>query len=298
MQSASPEPDGLGFDPANDDHRSEGGSVSIVHLVGAEAGSAADLGLPIAAEPADGAAFPAASRQGLDDPQPPQHVAAAAAPVSGRLGLDGVDLDQLLRDRPDVLQSYYSGYYGSGNDPHSHAWEARVGGTSLQDYAAHWYRAYGITEGYSQAGGVQNQPIDVDQLLHDRPDVFQGFFSEYYGPHNDRNSSAWVDRVGGDTVQDYARYWYVTYGRQEGYGQTPDPPQAGGVAAPGAPAPDGPVEAPDPAPDAPPRPEDANYHAEDPSLDPWNHPAIYGDDPGPDDILAVGQGLGAPDPLG
>jgi hypothetical protein len=70
---------------------------------------------------------------------------------------------------------------------------------------------------------VQLTPENVDtaQILHDRPDVFQGFFTEFYGPNNDHHSNAWNDRVGGSTPQDYANYWYETYGKAGGYGATP-----------------------------------------------------------------------------
>lgn len=66
--------------------------------------------------------------------------------------------------------------------------------------------------------------IPLSQILSDRPDVFRAFFTEYYGANNDRHSSAWVDRVGGETVEDYANYWYERHGRWEGYApRTHDP---------------------------------------------------------------------------
>lgn len=115
-----------------------------------------------------------------------------------------------------------------------------------------------LPETKAAAAAAPAEDLDVGRLLRDRPDVFQAFFTEYYGPNNDRHSSAWLDRVGGETVQDYARYWYDHYGRAEGYSQA----EGGTVAD---------------APPAEPATPEPGYRNEDPSLDPWNHPALYGD---------------------
>ena len=210
---------------------------------------------------------------------------------------DNISLSKILADRPDVLRAYYSEYYGGGNDRHSEAWIKRVGGDTPEDYAKYWYNKYGKWEGYAQTDRQAAESINVDQLLRERPDVFQAFFTEYYGAHNDRHSSAWVDRVGGDTVQDYAKYWFETYGKAEGYTQH-RPAGAAPDETPVEPAPSDPSE-------APPR--------EDPSLDPWNHPAIYPDWQPPyegwtppdsahaaiaDEIAQVGQSLGSTDLFG
>ena len=109
----------------------------------------------------------------------------------------------------------------------------------------------------------------MSKILADRPDVFQAFFTEYYGPGNDRSSDAWAQRVGGATDEDYANYWYNAHGRVEGYvpswpATTTPPASEPDLAA----SPDAAAE--DSGPRAPPR-------EEDPSLDPWNHPAIYPD---------------------
>jgi hypothetical protein len=93
----------------------------------------------------------------------------------------------------------------------------------------------------------------VERRLLERPDVFRAFYTEFYGANNDRKSTAWIERVGGDTVQDYAKYWYVTFGKAQGYSQRP-PPEEG---PPDLPTVDPPVH--------------------DPSEDPWNHPAIFPD---------------------
>lgn len=62
--------------------------------------------------------------------------------------------------------------------------------------------------------------IDLTQLLRDRPDVYKAFFTEYNNPNvNDKNSTAWMNRVGGADPYAYANYWYNTYGKNEGYGQ-------------------------------------------------------------------------------
>lgn len=63
------------------------------------------------------------------------------------------------------------------------------------------------------AGLVTSDGIEIAQILRDRPDVFAAFFTEYYGAGNDRHSDAWANRVGGATVEDYANYWYETYGK-------------------------------------------------------------------------------------
>lgn len=170
---------------------------------------------------------------------------------------DNVSCEQILRDRPDVLQAFYREYYGPGNDRHSDAWMQRVGGDTPEAYAKYWYETYGRWEGYAQTDKAAAENIDIARLFVERPDVYSGFFTEFHGPNNDRNSSAWVDRVGGDTVEDYAKYWYVTYGVAEGYHQRP----------PGA----DPL-APDPEPDWEPPPllHDVND-------DPWNHPFLFPD---------------------
>lgn len=190
-----------------------------------------------------------------------------------------IDPAQILRDRPDVYAAFYLEFYGANNDRNSPAWVERVGGETPEDYARYWYNAHGRAEGYTPDSGFQGAPaeggidarvgrttidgIPLSKILSDRPDVFQAFFTEYYGPNNDRHSDAWAERVGGTTVEDYANYWYNAHGKVSGYVPSGQPPAAD---------PD-PVAAPDPvAGDAlEPLP------VEDPSLDPWNHPAIYPD---------------------
>jgi hypothetical protein len=63
--------------------------------------------------------------------------------------------------------------------------------------------------------------IDLTQLMRDRPDVYKAFFTEYNNPNvNDKNSTAWMNRVGGADPYAYANYWYNTHGKNEGYGQS------------------------------------------------------------------------------
>lgn len=211
---------------------------------------------------------------------------------------DNVSLQQILIDRPDVLRAYYEAYYGRGNDRNSDAWVKRVGGETAEDYARYWYEKYGRWEGYAQTDRQAAQAIDIDRLLAERPDVFRAYYEGYYGPGNDRKSNAWAERVGGETLQDYAKYWYVTYGRAEGYSQAP----------PAAPAP---VQEEPEAPWEPDAPGEPAVPV-DPSLDPWNHPALYPDWKPPyegwtppdtpaaasADLLAVGRALSDPDPFG
>lgn len=192
-----------------------------------------------------------------------------------------IDLAQVLRDRPDVYAAFYREFYGANNDRNSPAWVDKVGGETPEDYARYWYNAHGRDEGYRPGSGLQRAPIDgeaevptgrttidgvlLSKILSDRPDVFRAFFSEYYGPNNDRHSGAWVERVGGTSVEDYANYWYNAHGKFSGY------------------VPSGSSSAPDSDENAVGSPETAAGPAleplipEDPSLDPWNHPAIYPD---------------------
>jgi len=203
---------------------------------------------------------------------------AGAAPQPAESSGD-IDPAQILRDRPDVLAGFYAEFYGPNNDRNSPAWTDRVGGETPQDYARYWYETYGRAEGYVAGSGANAAPaegaeaplgrttldgVPIAKILADRPDVFQAFFTEFYGPNNDRHSDAWAERVGGVTVEDYAEYWYNAHGRVEGY--TPSAPQA---------APPGPESTPDPPLEQGPPSEP--LRVEDPSLDPWNHPAIFPD---------------------
>lgn len=220
---------------------------------------------------------------------------------------DNVSIQQILSDRPDVLKAYYAEFYGPNNDRHSDAWIKRVGGDTPEAYAKYWYEKFGKWEGYSQTDKAAAENVNVEQILTDRPDVFRAYYTEFYGPNNDRHSSAWVNRVGGDTIQDYAKYWYVTSGKYEGYTQKMLP-QASGPA-------DNEVinEASDntgvstSATDM----QSETRQVHDPSLDPWNHPAINPDAHPPADIaseiphaasavaiVSIGMGLGGPDLFG
>jgi hypothetical protein len=189
-----------------------------------------------------------------DAPAAPAAFGDEAAPQ--RTTADGIPLAQILHDRPDVFAAYYTEFYGPNNDHHSSAWVDRVGGTTVEDYANYWYETYGKYES-----------IDPARILVDRPDVFRDFYVQYYGPNNDRHSSAWMNRVGGDTPEAYALYWYKTYGVREGYSQAPAGPSA----------PDTPDEG---RPDSPAQPE---APAHDPADDPWNHRALFPDWTPPDE---------------
>jgi hypothetical protein len=162
-------------------------------------------------------------------------LSSAAAPAS-----DGDFAAQILRERPDVYAAYYREFYGALNDRHSPAWTDRVGGDSPEDYARYWFRTYGEAEGYTPGdsagaaapaedaapvGRTTYDGVPIAKILADRPDVFQAFFTEYYGAGNDRHSDAWVQRVGGTTVEDYADYWYKAHGKAEGYRPSVASPQ-------------------------------------------------------------------------
>ncbi|MCR5879144.1 hypothetical protein [Phenylobacterium sp. J367] len=198
---------------------------------------------------------------------------------------DTISAERILAERPDVLRAYYEAYYAN-NDKNSDAWSKRVGGETAEDYARYWYEKYGRWEGYSQSDKAAAEAIDVTRLLDERPDVFRAYYEEFYGENNDRKSNAWIDRVGGDTVEDYAKYWYVTYGQKQGYSQRPP-----GEEQPGGPS--GPGEPSDPGPPV-----------HDPADDPWNHPALFPDwkppyegwQPPPDIWHGTGGGTGTPDP--
>jgi hypothetical protein len=212
----------------------------------------------------------------LDDDVAP---ARALLESMGSAPAGEIDAAQILRERPDVYAAFYSEFYGLLNDRNSHAWADRVGGTTPEDYARYWYRSYGEASGYvpGERAGVsapaEDGPfgrttvdgIPLAKILADRPDVFQAFFTEYYGPGNDRHSHAWVDRVGGATVEDYANYWYNAYGKVSGY--TPSVPQG----------PSTPAEEPSVPGGSPGDVTTSGPPEVDPSLDPWNHPAIYPD---------------------
>jgi hypothetical protein len=162
-----------------------------------------------------------------------------------------VSVQQILDERPDVLAAFND---SMRHGRHSTAWVEIVGGDRPEAYAKYWYENHGRWEGYAQTPQAAADNVDIPRLLADRPDVTAAYYAAYYGPNNDRHSSAWADRIGGETLQDYARYWYVNHGRQEGYTQNP-----AALAAP----PDEPQE------------EAAAYI--DPALEPWNHPALFPD---------------------
>ncbi|PZQ63955.1 MAG: hypothetical protein DI570_07110 [Phenylobacterium zucineum] len=149
-----------------------------------------------------------------------------AAPT-GRTTKDGISLAQILAERPDVYAGFFTAYFGPNNDHHSDAWMKRVGGETPEDYANYWYETYGRYGDYKPGGTAAGAPLEdgqefggrttyngvsIAQILHDRPDVYRAFFTEYYGPNNDHKSDAWVKRVGGETPEDYANYWYEKYG--------------------------------------------------------------------------------------
>lgn len=159
--------------------------------------------------------------------------------IGADLPVGDVDARQILRDRPDVHAAFYREFYSDLNDRNSPAWVDRVGGQTPEDYALYWYKTYGRFEGYQPGSGAAGAPaegaegvaatgrttidgVPLSRILSDRPDVFQAFFTEYYGAGNDRHSDAWAKRVGGATPEDYADYWYNAHGRLEGY--RPDPP--------------------------------------------------------------------------
>lgn len=177
-------------------------------------------------------------------PAPPPAAAETAVPAATSYGAapGPVTAEQILADRPDVFRAFFETYYGAGNDRHSDAWEHRVGEATPEAYALYWYKTHGVEEGYGEPDGT---PIDRAQLLLDRPDVFRAFYTEFYGSNNDRKSDAWENRVGGKTVEDYAGYWYRTYGKAAGYTQAHAPDSS-------EPEPYVPEIAPEPEPELPP----------------------------------------------
>lgn len=136
---------------------------------------------------------------------------------------EGVDLERLLHERPDVMKSYYEGFYETGFDRKPDAWVARVGGASLDDYAKYWFDRHGKWEGYSQS--PTGERLSVEQLLHDRPDVLRAFYQEYYEQGAFKHAAEWNLRIGGATPEDYAKYWYDRHGKWEGYVQVQPEPE-------------------------------------------------------------------------
>ena len=197
------------------------------------------------------------------DAGPVLSFAAPAAPPADLMTSDGVSIAQILRDRPDVFAAFFTEYYGAGNDRHSEAWANRVGEATPEAYASYWYEHYGRFGGYvaGSSGSLYGAPVEeplvfsgrttfngipLSQILHDRPDIYRAFFTEYYGANNDRHSDAWQNRVGGATPEDYANYWYETYGKYGAYSPsvpaspTPDPEPQEPPPIPTDEAPDGP----------------------------------------------------------
>ena len=130
---------------------------------------------------------------------------------------EGVDLGRLLQERPDVIASYYTGFYEAGNDRKPEGWIAQVGGASLEDYGKYWYDRHGKWEGYTQSEGGER--LSAAQVLQDRPDVLRAFYTEYYENGAFRKPDEWISRMGGKAPEDYAKYWYDQHGKWEGYSQ-------------------------------------------------------------------------------
>jgi hypothetical protein len=186
---------------------------------------------------------------GIDGPEPSRGAYAQAFAASGgRTTADGISLQQILHDRPDVFASFFTEFYGPHNDHRSSAWVERVGGETPEDYANYWYETYGKASGYAprseaaaptlddydpslDGGRTTSDGVALARILHDRPDVYRAFFTEFYGPNNDHHSHAWMDRVGGATPEDYANYWYETYGKASGY--VPSSAEGRGFGSPG-----------------------------------------------------------------
>ncbi|WP_296595699.1 hypothetical protein [Phenylobacterium sp.] len=236
---------------------------------------------------------PAAAFAGEDDP--PAWTSPWAIPAG-----EHVDPAQILRDRPDVYAAFYREYFGPNNDRNSDAWIDRVGGATPEDYARYWYKTYGAWQGYTPgAPSAQGAPLEgaeavvagrttfdgvpLAKILADRPDVFQAFFTEYYGAGNDRHSDAWVQRVGGNTPEDYADYWYNAHGKLAGYVPSAPPPAAG--------------QAPPADDDVPPAPEvDAPSAVEGPAGEPAPgepapDPFVYSDPAAPMLPIVAGRSL-------
>jgi hypothetical protein len=74
---------------------------------------------------------------------------------------------------------------------------------------------------------------NLDDILRQRPDVYNLAFSEYNSPTaNDKNSTAWLNRVGGTTPEDYAHYWYDSGGKNEWANMNHTPAAGGGTPTP------------------------------------------------------------------
>lgn len=75
---------------------------------------------------------------------------------------ENISLDQLVRDRPDVVEAYVRDFQAN----HHHGkpepvWTSKVGGEGLHDYARYWFNNHGRYEGYNQrppAPAVADEP--------------------------------------------------------------------------------------------------------------------------------------------
>jgi hypothetical protein len=62
----------------------------------------------------------------------------------------------------------------------------------------------------------------ADAILVERPDVLGGFYREFYESGAYRHPADWTAKVGGQTAEDYARYWYDQHGKWEGGARSPE----------------------------------------------------------------------------
>jgi hypothetical protein len=81
-----------------------------------------------------------------------------------RTTADGIDLTQLMRDRPDVYNAFFNEYNNpKANDKNSTAWQKRVGGSDPYAYANYWYNTHGKNEGYGQPRtGAPTPTMDIE----------------------------------------------------------------------------------------------------------------------------------------
>ncbi len=164
--------------------------------------------------------IPPPSPEPVADTPPEAAPAILWAPQPVPDGPDSILVSRILAERPDVLNAYFVEHIRHDGRQHE-GWVKQIGGSdSAEGYARYWYERNGRFEGYNQGQTTAGDNIDIGRLLAERPDVFHAYQRDYLD-HKGWKSHEWKEVLGGNSAEDYAKYWFRNHGQHEGYNQRP-----------------------------------------------------------------------------